>query len=127
MIRPALLRPFALGAALLALSVPSALLARSDQKLSSSSALTVEARTLVQLLEQAHYNRDSVRSTDFAEVIPEFMADLDGQRLFFLASDKAGFGARYGKNVYWNLSGLGNIDAAYEILDRKSTRLNSSH
>ena len=122
MIRPALLRPFALGAALLALSVPSALLARSDQKLSSSSALTVEARTLVQLLEQAHYNRDSVRSTDFAEVIPEFMADLDGQRLFFLASDKAGFGARYGKNVYWNLSGLGNIDAAYEIFTTYESR-----
>ena len=114
MIRPSLLRRLALGTALLSLSV-TATLAVTDQKFTSSTALTIEARTLVQLLEQAHYNRDAVHSGDYAEVIPNFMADLDGQRLFFLASDKAAFGTRYGKNVYWNISGLGNIDAAYDI------------
>ncbi|MDB6092873.1 MAG: carboxyl-terminal protease [Verrucomicrobia bacterium] len=115
MIRLPLFRRFALGSALLALSVSTVLAATDQKKFSSSSALTIEARTLVQLLEQAHYNRDAVHSGDFAEVIPNFMGDLDGQRLFFLGSDKAVFGTRFGKNVYWNISGLGNIDAAYDI------------
>jgi len=127
MIRPTLFRRLALGTALFSLSVTAAL-AVTDQKFTSSTALTIEARTLVQLLEQAHYNRDAVHSGDYAEVIPNFMADLDGQRLFFLASDKATFGTRYGKNVYWNISGLGNIDAAYDIFSvyeaRTETRIN---
>jgi len=121
MMRFSLVRRLALGTALLAVSV-TATFARTDQKFTSSSALTIEARTLVQLLEQAHYNRDAVRSSDYAEVIPNFMADLDGQRLFFLASDKAVFGSRFGKNVYWNISGLGNIDAAYDIFSTYESR-----
>jgi len=114
-------RRLALGAVLLSVSA-TALLARVDQKFTSTPTLTVEARTLVQLLEQAHYNRDAVTSADYAEVIPNFMADLDGQRLFFLNSDKVVFNARFGKNVYWNLSGLGNIDAAYDIYATYETR-----
>ncbi len=86
-----------------------------DRKFTSSPTLGIEARTLVQLLEQAHYNREAVHSADYAEVIPDYMGDLDGQRLFFLGSDKAAFATQYGKNVYWNLSALGNLDAAYDI------------
>jgi carboxyl-terminal processing protease len=121
MIRSPFLRRFVLGTALIALSVTTAF-AVTDQKFTSSSTLAIEARTLVRLLEQAHYNRDAVHSSDYAEVIPNFMADLDGQRLFFLASDKAAFNTRFGKNVYWNISGLGNIDAAYDIFSVYETR-----
>jgi len=114
MIRIPDFRRLSLGAFLLA-SLATAGFARTDLKFSSSPTLTTEARTLVQLLEQAHYNREAVRSTDYAEVIPNFMGDLDGQRLFFLASDKAAFATTHGRNVYWNISALGNIDAAYDI------------
>src|SRR5262249_39353307 len=66
--------------------------------------------------------------SDYSEVIPNFMSDLDGQHLFFLASDKSAFASRYGKNIYWNISGLGNIDAAYDIFSvyehRTEARIN---
>jgi len=122
MIRLPDFRRLGLGFILLA-SLASAAFARPDQKFSSSSTLTIESRTLVQLLEQVHYNRGAVHSADYGEVIPNFMGDLDGQRLFFLGTDKAAFATQYGKNVYWNLSALGNIDAAYEIFATYETRL----
>ena len=113
-------RRLGLGFILLA-SLATAAFAREDLKFTSSPTLSIEARTLVQLLEQAHYNREAVHSADFAEVIPNYMSDLDGQRLFFLASDKAAFANQYGKNVYWNLS-AGNIDSAYDIFAVYETR-----
>lgn len=108
------LRRFLIVAFLSAASVAVAAAPR-DRKFVTSPTLSTEARTLVNLLEQAHYNRDAVRSADYAEVIPNYMSDLDGQRLFFLETDKKSFNNLYGKNIYWNLSALGNIDAAYEI------------
>ncbi|MDB6170006.1 MAG: carboxyl-terminal protease [Verrucomicrobia bacterium] len=122
--RLSLFRRATAGVALLALAA-TASLARDDHTFTSSSALTIEARTLVQMLEQAHYNRDAVHSSDYAEVIPNFMADLDGQRLFFLASDKAAFASRFGQNVYWNISALGNIESAYDIFSIYETRTTS--
>jgi carboxyl-terminal processing protease len=102
--------------------------AATDRKFATSASLSTEARTLVNLLEQAHYNRDAVRSADFAQVIPSYMYDLDGQRLFFLDTDKRKFEELYGKNIYWNISALGNIDPAYEIFrtyeERASARIN---
>ena len=89
------------------------------------ATLSTEARTLVNLLEQAHYNRDAVTSADFGQVIPSYMYDLDGQRLFFLDSDRKNFEDLYGKNIYWNISALGNIDPAYEIFQTYETRANA--
>ena len=111
------IRTFVLGALLTALSVASTTpaWALSDRKFTTSATLSTEARTLVNLLEQAHYNRDAVHSSDFAQVIPSYMDTLDGQRLFFLETDKKSFDDQYGKNIYWNISALGNIDAAYDI------------
>ena len=96
--------------------------AAADRKFSTSTTLSTETRTLIQLLEQAHYNRDSVKSTDYTQVIPDYMGELDGQRLFFLNSDKAGFVNKFGNNVYENASFLGNIDAAYQIFSTYETR-----
>ena len=90
--------------------------ATGDRKqFSTSSTLASEATTLTKLLDELHYNHDAVRVTDYASVIPDYMGELDGQRLFFLASDKAKFMADYGKSVYYNTAFLGNINAAYEI------------
>ena len=99
----------------------------SDQKFTTPATLSTEAQNLVQLLEQAHYNRDAVKSDDYAQVIPEFMTVLDSQHLFFLDSDKAAFTTRFGKNVYYNVDYLGNIDSAYTIFgvyeDRVTARV----
>ncbi len=102
--------------ATLVLSIASAYSATGDRKpFTTSTALAGEAQTLVKLLEQAHYNHDNVRAADYAQVIPDYMGDLDGQRLFFLGSDRAKFEQEHGKNVYYNTAFIGNINAAYEI------------
>ncbi|MBP6508538.1 MAG: PDZ domain-containing protein, partial [Opitutaceae bacterium] len=99
-----------------------------DRKFVTSPTLATEASTMVQLLEQAHYNRDAIRSSDYSQVVPDYMTAWDGQKLFFLASDKAELEARYNDRLYWNVSKLGNIDAAYEIFSiyeqRAEARIN---
>ena len=98
-------------------------LSASDLKFTTPDSLQTEAQTLVTILEQAHYNRDSVHSGDYAQAIPDYMTALDGQHLFFLDSDRADFVGRYGKNVYYNVDYLGNIDSAYEIFYRYDERV----
>jgi carboxyl-terminal processing protease len=95
----------------------------SDQRFTTPATLSTEAQSLVQLLEQAHYNRDAVKSDDYAQVIPDFMSVLDSQHLFFLQSDKDDFTSRFGKNVYYNVDYLGNIDSAYSIFGVYDDRL----
>lgn len=98
--------------------------ARSDRKpFSTSTTLANEASTLTKLLDELHYNHDAVRSADYANVVPDYMGELDGQRLFFLASDRAKFMEDYSKNVYYNTAFLGNINAAYEIFYVYQTRV----
>jgi carboxyl-terminal processing protease len=126
---PTRLRRLAFCAAVLIAAASGVdLSARTDRKFTTSPTLAKEAQTLVNLLEQAHYNRDAVHPADYAQVIPAYMSDLDGQHLFFLETDKKSFENLYGKNIYWNISALGNIDAAYEIFkvydDRTSARIN---
>ncbi|MDE3084473.1 MAG: tail-specific protease, partial [Verrucomicrobiota bacterium] len=95
---------------------------------STSDELAAEARGLVHLLEEGHYNRDGIKSSDYVQVISDYMSALDQQHLFFLAGDETVFTNRYRKNLYWNVSQLGNIDAAYEIYDvyqkRTEARIN---
>lgn len=96
---------------------------RTDQKkFETSATLRTETRRLIDLLEQVHYNRDAVRAANYDQVISDFMGELDGQRLFFLGSDKADFASRYSKNLYWNIKNLGSIDAAYDVFSIYETR-----
>jgi carboxyl-terminal processing protease len=95
----------------------------TDHKFSTSPTLAREASTFVKLLEQAHYNHDAVRSSDYAQVVPDYMTELDGQHLFFLGTDKAAFAEKYGKSVYYNVAFLGNINAAYEMYDIYQSRV----
>lgn len=100
----------------LAIWAAAQLSAAGDRKVFTTSAtLASEASTLTKLLDELHYNHESVKSSDYANVIKDYMGELDAQRLFFLASDRAKFEAAHGKNVYYNTAFLGNIDAAYEI------------
>ncbi len=120
---PGFLRRFALPFAL-AFTLATGLAADRKQ-FSTSTTLAAEASTLTKLLDELHYNHDSVRAADYANVIPDYMGDLDGQRLFFLGSDRAKFMEDYGKNVYYNTAFLGNINAAYEIFYVYQTRVES--
>ncbi len=108
------------------LLAPSAGLSATDQKrFSTSTTLAAEASTLTKLLDELHYNHDAVRSADYANVIPDFMGELDGQRLFFLGPDRTRFMEEHSKNVYYNTAFLGNINAAYEIFYVYQARVES--
>ena len=94
-----------------------------DRKFTTSPTLALESETLIQLLEQGHYNRDAVKSADYSQVIPDYMGQLDGQHLFYLDSDRKAFMDRYAKTVYFNVEELGNIDAAYAMFNTYQTRV----
>ena len=113
-----LVTPFAL-----VLAVTASFAADDRKQFSTSTTLAAEAMTLTKLLDELHYNHDSVRSADFASVIPDYMEELDGQRLFFLGTDRVKFEADFGRNVYYNTAFLGNINAAYEIFYVYQTRV----
>jgi len=115
MIRPVHLRRWASFVCAIALAVTTVLAASDRKPFTTSSTLRLETRQLIILLEQVHYNRDKVTPINYAEVIPDYMGSIDGQRLFFLGSDKADFEKRYGSSLYYNVHDLGNIDAAYDI------------
>ena len=113
---PFLLRSRPLAFVLLLLAGAGALLGATDRKrFTTPPTLAAEASTLTKLLDELHYNRDAVRSADYANVVPDYMGELDGQRLFFLGSDRARFMEEFSKNVYYNAAFLGHINAAYEI------------
>ena len=103
-------------AALLAFGPPAApLAAQPDRNYDVPPSLTFEIRTLIRLLEEAHYNRETVKPKDYSAVLPNYMGDLDGQRLFFLQSDLDHFTGRYGDGLYWNIATLGRIDPAFTV------------
>jgi hypothetical protein len=76
-----------LSGALLATLLPfatSAEPAPRDRSFRSSATLTKEVSQFVRLLEEVHYNRDAVNPKAYADLLSDYMAELDGQRLFFL-------------------------------------------
>ncbi len=121
------LRPALTALALLAISFAT-VSADTNTRASfkSTPAFEREVVGLVGLLENYHYNRNGVRSADYAELIPDFMTELDGQRLFFLESDKTTLMGRYpAKWLYNNLTSLGKVDPAFEIFSLYEQRISS--
>jgi carboxyl-terminal processing protease len=90
-------------------------LASTDRNYSTTPLMSNETRTLVQMLEFFHYNKDAVSSTDYNQLVTEYMGDLDPQRLFFTAQDEQALRQQYGPRLMTDLSILGNIDAAFAI------------
>ncbi len=84
-----------------------------------------EARYLVQMLEYYHYNKDAVSQTNYTQLVSEYMADLDPQRLFFLAQDEQALRQQYGPRLMTDLAYLGNIDAAFAIFNLYEQRVQS--
>ncbi len=81
----------------------------------TSAEMREEVQTFLALLEQVHYNRNAVQPSDYIRVLPDYMSAIDGQKLFFLGSDKTDFEKRYSPTLYYNMRSLGSIDVAYQI------------
>ncbi|MBI2813347.1 MAG: carboxy terminal-processing peptidase [Opitutae bacterium] len=78
--------------------------------------MKAETRTLVQLLEAYHYNKDAVTPADYPQLISDYMKEgLDPFRLFFTAEDEKNFRSQYGPRIETDLAYLGNIDTAFAI------------
>ncbi len=107
--------------ALLPAAAPEAALAA--RKLEPPPNFRLEVQGVVQLLEMAHYNRDAVKPANYAGLLPDFMGSLDGQRLFFLESDRQGFLKANDIDLLYPNIKLGNIDAAYDIFTVYETRV----
>lgn len=98
-----------------ALLLAPATWAAPDRELKTTPLMRLETRTLVQMLEHFHYNKDGVTSTDYPQIITVYMQELDPQRLFFLEGDEQAFRRQYGPRLETDLAYLGNIDAAFDI------------
>lgn len=75
------------------------------------------------VLENYHYNRDNVRPADFNQLVPDYMAEFDSQRLFFLETDREEFVKKFPANwLYNNITTLGRVDPAFAIFSRFKER-----
>lgn len=100
--------------------------ARTDRVLKTTPTLSLETSALIRLLEEWHYNREGVKVRDYDQVIPDFMTELDGQRLFFVETDKEDFAKRFPTQwLYNNIASLGKIDPAYAIFSIYEQRVQS--
>ena len=97
--------------------LPLQLPAQQEHAKETPATLGLEIHALTRLLAEVHYNRDAVTPSSYSDVIPDYMAGLDGQHLFFLDSDKQSFVTRYNTAdaLYYNVTALDKIDPAYEI------------
>ncbi|MFA5057259.1 MAG: carboxy terminal-processing peptidase, partial [Opitutaceae bacterium] len=125
---PSLWRRTAAGAVVF-LAVLATSRALPERNFETSRALAAEVSTTVELLEQVHFNHEAVNSLPKSELgqnlIHDYMADLDGQRLFFLATDQEAFTRRYANALYYNLRTLGRLDAAFDIYVQYEKRVDS--
>jgi carboxyl-terminal processing protease len=103
------------GLVLLLLAAWTTVLAVTDRKYTTTPLMSSETRALVQMLEYYHYNKDAVGATDYAQLVTEYMSDLDPQRLFFTAQDEQALRQQYSPRLMTDLAYLGNIDAAFAI------------
>jgi carboxyl-terminal processing protease len=121
---PAPAAPEASAATIPASTPPPAPAANAPRKLEASDSLRQELKALIRLLEEVHFNRDKVSPASYSELIPNTFKALDGPKLFFLESDLAEFRERHRpESLYWNLSTLGRLDAAFAIYTRYEQRV----
>ena len=118
---PSLLRRLALLALLPVLCASAAI----DRDYKTTPVMRLEVRTLVQMLEYFHYNKDVVSSADYPQLVTDYMAELDPQRLFFTAPDEQALRRQFGPRVETDLAYLGNIDTAFDIFRLYEQRVQS--
>lgn len=99
----------------LSLALLTAATAAPDRTFKTTPAMRLETRALMQMLEVYHYNKDAVTAANYPQLISDYLAELDPQRLFFTAEDEKAFLRQYGARIETDLAYLGNIDVAFEI------------
>lgn len=100
----------------LSLLLLTAVHAVPDREFKTTPVMKQETRTLVQLLEAYHYNKDAVSPADYPQLISDYMKEgLDPSRLFFTAEDEKNFRGQFGPRLETDLAYLGNIDTAFAI------------
>lgn len=82
-----------------------------------------EVSTLIKLFESVHFNRAEVPSSRFPEVIVDFMAALDDERIFFFESDRISLVQSLGATLYSELAVRGSTAAAEKITSVYRQRL----
>lgn len=116
---------FAAKFAVLSLALLVTAFATPDRTFKTTPVMRLETRTLVQMLEYFHYNKDAVSSTDYPELISDYLKELDPQHLFFTAADEQAFRRQYGPHIETDLAYLGNIDTAFDIYQAYEQRVKS--
>ena len=102
-------------ALLLSLALATAGIAAPDREFKTTPVMRLETRALMQLLEVYHYNKEAVTAANYPQLVSDFLAELDPQRLFFTAEDEQAFLRQYGKRIETDLAYLGNIDIAFDL------------
>ncbi len=97
--------------------------AAPDRTFKTTPVMRLETRTLVQMLEYFHYNKNAVASADYPELISDYLKELDPQHLFFTAADEQAFRKQYGSRLETDLAYLGNIDTAFDIYQAYEQRV----
>jgi carboxyl-terminal processing protease len=109
----------ALAVSALFLAVLSTSRALPDRNFETTHAQAAEVSTMVELLERFNFNHQAVDNKlkpDLGQnLIHDYMAELDSQRLFFLATDQEAFTRRYAPGLYYTLGTLGKLDAPFDI------------
>lgn len=85
-------------------------------ELAPTPMMAAEARLLVSLLEQAHFANTPINEIELHELLPNFMSDMDYNRLFFTQADHDNIMAKYSSTLEGDLR-RGNIQAAFEIYE----------
>jgi carboxyl-terminal processing protease len=117
------LRPFFHALLLVAIAIPGAI--AIDRDYATNPLMQNEVRTLKQMLDYVHFNRNAVKSEDFPKLITDYMALLDPQRLYFTAGDEQSLRRLYGQQIEADLAYRGNIDAAFRIYGLFEQRVQS--
>lgn len=100
-----------------------------DKEFHTSRTMSTEVTTMVELLDEVNFNHEAIDQESKTklgrELIHDYMADLDGQRLFFLSTDREAFDRRYANALYYNLRTLGRLECAFDIYELYEKRVQS--
>ncbi|MBN1237233.1 MAG: carboxy terminal-processing peptidase [Gammaproteobacteria bacterium] len=111
-----LLRPLSVGAVLLLTALTaSATLEPVPPPLEPSAKHPDISRNVTKLIEDLHYSRPELDNSLSSAVLDRYLDSLDGNRMYFLASDVAGFGRyRYQMDDF---AKTGEVEPAFEIFN----------
>jgi carboxyl-terminal processing protease len=107
------------------LASASAVFALNDRNYSTNPLMQNEVRTLKQLLSYVHFNRAAVDPKDYPQLITDYMAMLDPQRLYFTTADEQSLRRLYGPTLENAIDYSGNIDPAFRIYGLFEQRVQS--